>query len=448
MRTKLQARLFRRLERLNAVLETPVDVASLAAFRLLFGAVMAVLVARFVANGWVETFFVEPRFHFSYGPFTFVRPLPHALMLAHFALLLVAAAGIALGFYARLSACIFCSGFTYVELIDKSLYLNHYYLVSLLAGFLCVLPAGAAFSVDAWRHPARSVATLPAWALGALRAQVGLVYVFAGVAKLNRDWLVEAQPLRIWLSAHADWPLVGSWLALPATAHAASLFGAAFDLGIVPLLSWRRTRAVAFAVLLGFHAVTGGLFRIGGFPWIMSAAATLFLAPNWPRRWLEKFTLERDSVRSAPRSWRPQRLLPLVLALHLAAQLLLPLRRLALPGPSAWTLEGFNFGWNVMVAEKSGVVSFRVRDRRSGAVAIIEPRIFLARFQELALAQDPDLVRQAAEHVAVLFRARGQDVAVYADAVASLNGHPARSLVDPAVDFTRPLPVRWILPFE
>lgn len=438
----------RRLERLNTALSAPVDIASLAAFRLLFGVVLAVLVARFVANGWVETFFVEPRFHFSYGPFTFVRPLPHALMHAHFALLFVAALGIAAGFYARLAAGVFCVGFTYVELIDKSLYLNHYYLVSLLAGWLCMLPAGGAFSVDAWRHPERSVASLPASALGAMRVQVGLVYVFAGVAKLNHDWLVEAQPLRMWLSAHDDWPLVGSWLAVPATARAASFFGAAFDLGIVPLLAWRRTRAVAFVMLLGFHAVTGGLFRIGGFPWIMSAAATLFLAPDWPRGWSRRFALRLGTARSASRTWRPQRLLPLVLGVHLTLQLLLPLRRFALPGPSAWTLEGFNFGWNVMVAEKSGVVAFRVRDRRSGAVTTIEPRLFLARFQELALAQDPDLVRQAAEHVAALFRARGQDVAVYADAVASLNGHPARSLVDPAVDFTRPLPPRWILPFE
>ena len=33
-------------------------------------------------------------------------------------------------------ALVFFAGFTYLELIDKALYLNHYYLVSLLAGML------------------------------------------------------------------------------------------------------------------------------------------------------------------------------------------------------------------------------------------------------------------------------------------------------------------------
>ena len=33
--------------------------------------------------------------------------------------------------------------------------------------------------------------------------QVGLVYGFAGLAKLRGDWLLRAQPLRTWLAAHA-----------------------------------------------------------------------------------------------------------------------------------------------------------------------------------------------------------------------------------------------------
>jgi hypothetical protein len=433
-------------ERLTA----PADIASLAAFRLLFGLVMAAAVARFLAKGWVFAFFVAPRVHFTFGAFPGVRPWPSPFIELHYAALFVAALGIAFGCAYRLSACAFFLGFTYVELAEKSLYLNHYYLVSLLAGLLCVLPAGRAFSVDAWRRPERSLATVPAWVLVALRTQIGLVYFYAGVAKLNHDWLFDGQPLRMWLAAHDAVPLVGPWLATREAALALSWLAAAFDLGIVPLLLARRTRVVGCCLVAGFHTVTGALFPIGIFPWLMSAAATTLLAPSWPRALLERCAAwwARGPRASAPVGWRAPRWVPLVLGAHLAVQLALPLRQYVVAGPSAWTADGFNFAWNVMVAEKSGTVSFRARDRRTGQTERVDPRDFLAGFQATAMAQDPDLVRQGALVVAERFRQKGRDVAVYADAVASLNGRPSRRLVDPDVDLTGPLPPSWIAPLE
>src|SRR5262249_7984538 len=50
-------------------LATPVDIASLAAFRILFGLVMCGALVRSLAKGWVTIFFVEPAFHFTYAPF-------------------------------------------------------------------------------------------------------------------------------------------------------------------------------------------------------------------------------------------------------------------------------------------------------------------------------------------------------------------------------------------
>jgi hypothetical protein len=433
-------------------LSQPVDVASLAAFRILFGLVMACSTARFVLNGWVSTLYLEPLHHFSYPGLSFVEPWPPLGMYAHFAFLFGAALCIAIGWCTRLASLGFCLGFTYLELIDQSLYLNHYYLVTLLAALLALLPAGRAFSLDAWLRPERRVSTLPRFALLALQIQVGLVYVFAGVSKLNRDWLVEAQPLRIWLAARSDLPLVGPWLAAPAVAVIASWAGCWFDLTIVGFLSWRRTRSVAMAAVVGFHAVTGLLFPIGIFPWLMTVAATLLLKPEWPRA-LSRFQLPERWRRSTasglrPRAWEPPGWLFPVLALHCCVQSVLPLRQHLHRSNSAWTLEGFNFAWNVMVAEKAGSVSFRACERADTATTRVEPRSFLAKFQEAAMAQNPELVRQAALFVADGFRRRGRDVAVYADAFASLNGRPAQRLVDPAVDLTRPVPRGWILPLE
>ena len=430
----------------------PVDVASLAAFRILFGLLMAAAVARSLAKGWVQAFFVEPAVHFTYPGLSFVRPWPGPWMHAHYAGLFVLSLGIAAGCCYRLCALGFFLGFTYVELIDQSLYLNHYYLVSLLAALLCVLPAGRAFSVDAWRRPERAVATVPAWVLGVLRFQVALVYVFAGVAKLNHDWLVEGQPLRIWLAACGAWPVVGPWLATREVAVGASWFGAAFDLGIVWLLRARRTRALAVVLVGAFHAATGLLFPIGMFPWLMCAAATLLLPPEWPRRALEWIASRLASVSPSScrqgAAWRPASWLAGVLLAHSLLQVAWPLRQHLTRADSAWTLDGFNFAWNVMVAEKAGSVSFRAVDRRSRESVRVAPEVLLADFQVRAMAQDPALVRDGALLIAERFRRRGREVAVYADAVATLNGRPAQRLVDPTVDLTRPLPNRWIVPLE
>ena len=83
------------------------DGASLAAFRVLFGAVMLALVLRFVAKGWVTTQLTGPSYHFTYEPFLFVRPWPALGMQLHFAILAIAAACIALGFFHRTSAAVF-----------------------------------------------------------------------------------------------------------------------------------------------------------------------------------------------------------------------------------------------------------------------------------------------------------------------------------------------------
>ncbi len=425
----------------------PVDAASLAAFRVLFGCVMFASSVRFLANGWVERFFIEPEFHFTYAALPFLRPWPGAWMSLHFAAMAALALGVALGFHYRFCAVVFALAFSYTQLVEKALYLNHYYLVSLLAALLALLPAGRALSVDAWLAPKRSVATIPAWSLYVLRFQVAVVYFFAGVAKLNRDWLFDAQPLRVWLAARSDVPWVGPALAWPELAYAASWIGALFDLVIVAFLLWRRSRRAAWLVALGFHAVTGYLFPIGMFPWVMAAASTLFFAPDWPRSLLRRCA-SSPAGQPPVNAWSaPRWLLPLLLG-HCLIQAALPLRQHFEESPSAWTLRSFDFSWNVMVAEKAGQVSFVLRDRRSGALSVLAPESFLAPFQEQAMAKDPELIRQAALHVATSASQRGLDVAVYADAVASLNGRPAQRLIDPRVDLTGPLPESWILPLD
>lgn len=435
---------FPALSRLLERAREPRDIASLAAYRVLFGALMAVALVRFWAKGWIDSQLLSPSFHFTYPGFSFVRPPEGPWLYFVFALLVLSALGIALGYFYRVSAALFCLGFTYAELIDQANYLNHYYLVSLLSFLLALVPAHHAFSLDVRLRRAKAAATVPAFVLWALRAQVGVVYVFAGVAKLNSDWLLEAQPLRIWLAARGEVPWLGSLLGTQAAAYAAAWSSAAYDLTVVWFLLRPRTRPYAFFAVILFHTATGLLFPIGMFPWIMTAAATLFFAPGWPRAlpWVSKAASPPRDAGADVKPW----LLPLLL-LHTLLQILVPLCFHLVPRESAWSGRGFNFAWKVMAAEKAGSVHFEIEDPVRGERRILRPRGYLTHSQEHAMAQDPHMIRTFALHIAEDIRRReGRKVRVFAHAFATLNGRPSARLLDPEVDLTGELPAGWILP--
>lgn len=435
----------------------PVDAASLAVFRIAFGLLMLAGTIRFAARGWIDALYVAPEFHFHYWGLGFVEPLPRAWMFAAFIAQGGLALAIALGAGTRLALAGFFVVFTYVEAIDKATYLNHYYLVSALALLMIALPLDRAASIAAWRRLRRGIqapAIAPAWALWALRLQLGLVYFYAGVAKLRPDWLGAGEPLRTWLHARGDLPLLGPLLRLPEVALAMSWAGALFDLTAPFLLLWPRSRPFALAAVIVFHGLTGALFpAIGMFPWIMALSALIFLPPGWPRALLRRlgvtWTLGHDP-RDMPKETAPSRPLRALLLLHFAVQLLLPLRRLAYPGDTAWTEEGFRFAWQVMLVEKVGVVTYRLHEPATGRRWIVDPEARLSPQQAKQMAIAPDMILELARHIAAEEAARGRIVEVYADAFVTYNGRPSARLIDPDVDLAGErdglAAKRWILP--
>jgi len=438
-------------------LHRPVDVASLAAFRIGFGMLLLVAALRYFTHGWIAEYFLVPTHFFKYWGFHWVKPWPGVGMYLHFGLMTACAVGVVIGYRYRASIIGYGLLFAYAHLIDKTNYLNHYYLVMCVTGLMACLPLAGQWSIDAWRDARIRRRHVPAWMLWALRAQFGLVYVFGGIAKLNADWLLDAQPLSIWLARSGDLPLIGSVLGAPATAYVMSWSGAFFDLSIVPLLLVQRTRPFAYAALVGFHLLTAQLFQLGMFPYFMIAGSLLFLAPEWPRQLLERLGWQSagdgacdwggtEASRRGPGS-------AAVMALYFALQLLMPLRHWLYPGQMCWSEQGFRFSWNVMLMEKDGSVEFRVVEPSTGRVFYASPRDYFTPYQTALMSPQPDMVLEAARVVAADFRARGVvDPAVYVDAFASLNGRPLARLIDPNVDLSRESDglsnKAWILPME
>jgi vitamin K-dependent gamma-carboxylase len=428
-----------------SALNAPVAGAWLAAFRGLFGLVMAVSMLRFIAYGWIDVLFVRPTFHFKYWLFPWIEPLSAVGMHRLFWGLFVLALCVAFGLCFRLSALLFTLGFTYLQLIDVATYLNHYYLASLLAFLLFCSPAGRVASLDARLRPHLRVHEVPRVWLWLFRLQVAVVYSYAGFAKAHGDWLFYAQPLRIWLGGHTDMPLLGPLFRLEGVPLAMSWAGFLFDTCAPWFLLWRRTRLFAYAAVLIFHALTRALFPIGMFPVIMVLSALVFFPPDWPRAlfsrllgWL-RARAARPSVRELPdaSALRVPGWALILMGVYALTQVLLPLRCFAYGGNVRWHEQGMRFSWRVMVREKNGSVTFYVRQKSTGRVFEIAPRRYLTLAQEREMSGQPDLILQFAHFLRDDFARRGfGPVTVSVDALVSLNGRPMVPMIDPKVDLS------------
>ena len=423
----------------------------MAVFRIGFGLVVVYSSLRFLAKGWVDRLYLEPEHHLTYPGFGWVQPWPSPWMHLHVVVLALLGGCIALGYRHRLAAVLFVVGFAYTELIDAALYLNHYWFVTLAGLLLVLLPAHHRWPLDARQGRVRAARFVPAGVVWALRAQLAVVYLFAGLAKLNGDWLFRAQPMRLWLADRTHIPIVGPLMDEPLLAFSASWAGAFFDLTIVGWLLWRRSRPWAYAAVVGFHLITGALFQIGVFPWVMILGTLVFFPPDWLSRL--RSGSSRSLGSSTPGFGRAVGVAkPVVAVLIVLAvvQLVLPLRHYAYPGNVRWTEEGYYGAWRVMVTEKAGYAQYRITDPATGITWQADPRLVLTDWQAEQADVRPDLIHATAHLLARHYREQGRgEVEVRADVWVSMNGRPPRRMVDPTVDLAalpRTLaPAGWIL---
>ena len=260
------------IDRVALAATRPVSSASSVAHRVLLGLLCASSAARFVWKGWVEDLYLAPEHHLTFAWFPWVRPLPPVLMYAAVLAMIPLGLAIAAGYRTRAAALGYLVVFAYCELIDAASYLNHYWYLTLALTLAVVLPLSA------------TIVRVPMAVVWVLRAQIAVVYLMAGLAKLNHDWLVRGEPMATWLASRTDVAVIGPLLDEPWAGLAASWAGVVFDLTIVGWLLWRRTRAIAYAAVVAFHVVTWLLFPIGVFPWVMLAGTLIFLPPDWPLR--------------------------------------------------------------------------------------------------------------------------------------------------------------------
>lgn len=448
-----------------------ISISPLVTFRIVFGALMLFGTIRFVASGWIEKLYIEPTFFFKYYGFDWVQPLDEVGIYILFYTIIVSAFCIMVGLFYRVAAITFFLTFAYAELIDATNYLNHYYLVCLFAFLLIFLPANRAFSLDVLMRPKLSRSKVPAWTIHILIFQLVVVYTFAGIAKIQSEWLFRAMPMAIWLPERSATPILGYFFQFEETAFLFSWFGAFYDLTIAYFLLFRKTRPLAYIAVIVFHLMTFLLFNIGMFPFIMIFSTLIFFSAEWHDRLLgwfgynaqvsanfrtrrhgdteigkgfnAKVGAENETRRHGDTEIK-RKLITTFIGIYVLVQVFMPLRHWLYDGSVLWTEEGYRLSWRVMVLEKNGQAIFKVKDLDSGRKTEIINDYYLTRFQEKQMCVQPDFILQFAHFLKEEFREKHgmRNIKITVDSHAVINGRTSRQLIDPATNLAK---VDWNL---
>ena len=420
------------------------SIAPLVIFRIIFGLMMCGSAIRFWAKGWIDSLFIQPDNFFHYYGFEWVKPMGEVGMYTVFVLLIISSIFIAIGFFYRWATLLYFLLFTYIELIDITNYLNHYYFISLVALIMCFLPAHRSLSVDVWRKPSIALGKVPNWTIASVKFQLGLVYFFAGIAKINYDWLFDAMPMSIWLQAKTHWPIIGALFSEKWIAYSFSWMGCIFDLTVVFFLLSKRCRLLAYLFLVIFHIVTGVMFPIGMFPWIMILATLIFFSADFHQKIIvfiqSRLKLkERESIEynSLFLHGFKKKVLTGFLLTYVFFQMVFPFRYMLYPGNLFWTEQGYRFSWRVMLMEKAGTAFFYVTDPKTGKRGEVDNSQFLTATQEKMMATQPDLILQYAHIIKQEVESSGlENPIINAEVYVTLNGSRSKLFIDPKVNLS------------
>ena len=419
------------------------SAAPLSTFRICFGLLMSISIIRFWYNGWIEKLYLEPSFHFKYFGFSWVVVPDEIWCYLLFIVCGISAFSFAIGYKTRISILTFFLSFTYIELMDKTTYLNHYYFVSVISLILIFLSSDRYLSIDAYLNPQLRAQYIPKWNTDIIKFMLTLVYFYAGIAKLNWDWMVNAMPLTIWLPTKFNIPLIGGIMHEKWVHYLFSWGGAIYDICIPFLLMYKRTRLFAFVGVLIFHILTRVLFPIGMFPYIMIFATLIFFSPDFHNRLLAKICkllkVSKSKFDNGLTYLQHENKLGKTgfyfLCAFMAIQVLLPLRYLAYPGNIFWTEEGYRFSWRVMLMEKTGYANFKIVNGKTGKRFYVQNEDFLTAFQQKQMSTQPDFIVEYAHYLGNHFSGQGhQNVEVYVESFASLNGRKNQPFIKPEVD--------------
>ncbi|NAS31972.1 HTTM domain-containing protein [Flavobacteriaceae bacterium R38] len=427
-----------------------IDNAPLIVFRIIFGLLLFLESVGAIFTGWIKRTLIEPDFTFSFIGFEWLQPLPGNWMYAYYTLMGVFGLLVMLGYKYKWSLGFFTVMWTGVYLMQKSSYNNHYYLLIIICLLMLLVPAHKYASIDVKRNPKIQSLSMPNWCSWIIILQLWIVYTYASVAKLYPDW-IDTTVVENLMSARKGYPIIGDFLQLKWVHYLITYVGIFYDLLIVPLLLWKPTRKIAFAASIIFHIFNSIVLQIGIFPYMSLAFTLFFFEPDYIRRLFLKKKPELQVSSIHIPSYR--KAFVILGSVYFIIQIALPLRHWLIKDDVLWTEEGHRMSWRMMLRSKSGYIRFKVVDKNTDAVEIVNPKKYLSRKQSRIIGTKPDVIWQFVQRLKKEYASQGKEVAIYGMGKIKVNNGPYKTLIDPNVDLSMEewshfKHHSWILPSE
>lgn len=405
-----------------------VDNTPLILFRFIFGCILMVEAWGSIFTGWIKHTFIEPKIHFSFIFFDWLQPLDGLGMYYVYGVMGLLGLFVMLGYFYRASIIAYTIVWTYCYLIHKISYNNHYFLMVLLCCIMCFLPTHKSHSLDVKQGRVNREISAPFWCQFLLMFQITCVYVFGAIAKIYPDWMDGTFP-RIALSSKTSFPLIGQYFTKEWFYMGIAYGGFLFDLLIIPLLAYKRTRMFGFIISVFFHSFNSIVFQVGVFPYLSLSFAMFFYPVKKIHNW---FLKNKQFYNEAEYTDSSAKIISLV-GLYVLLQLLLPLRQHCIKGTPFWTEEAHKMSWRMMLRSVSGTTKFKVYDIEKDSTYTHRPDI-LTRKQKYLISTHPDAIWQYAQYLKKEEAKKGNKIKVFAISKKRLNGRPYQEFIDPTVD--------------
>ena len=386
-----------------------------------------------ILTGWVKRVLIDPQVTFSFIGFEWLKPLPGFGMYFYFIAMGVFGLAIMLGYRYRIAIISYTILWAGVYFMQKTAYNNHYYLLLLISFLMIFLPSNSYASLDVRQNRIKEENTMPYWISLLFIIQVAIVYVFASIAKFYPDWLDGTFTRNLLADSTNVIALkklfLQKWFYL-----FIAYMGIIFDLLIVPLLLFKKTRMLALLASLTFHLFNAIFLEIGIFPFFALTFALFFYEPETIRSVFlrRKTSIETDNGHS---NYYGKKIVYFLIIPYLIIQLLLPLRHHFIEGDVLWTEEGHRLSWRMMLRERNGFIHIRIKDLKTGEESLYDYRKNLTDKQIQNLATKPDFIWQYCQYITKEFK--GKDIAIFINCKNSINRKEYKTLIDPKFDMAK-----------
>ena len=417
---------------MNQLFFKNIDNSPLIVFRIFFGFLIACESFGAILTGWVHKVLIAPKFTFSFIGLDWLQPLPGFGMYFYFIIMGLFGIAIMLGYRYRVAIISYTILWAGVYFMQKTSYNNHYYLLLIISFYMIFLPANQYASLDVKQQRTPEQKAMPYWVSLLFIIQVAIVYFYAAIAKFYPDWL-NGTFTRILLAGTTSNEFFLTLFSNKYFYLFIAYAGILFDLLIVPLLLFKKTRTIALVASLSFHLFNAIFLQIGIFPFFALTFSLFFYPPEKIRKlFLRNKPVFNESV---PENHAGKPIFLFFLLPFLFLQLLLPLRHHLIEGDVLWTEEGHRLSWRMMLRKRDGFINFKIKNNNTGEMASYDYHKNLSPKQARTLATKPDFIWQYCQKIKQEYH--GKNISIFIDCKNNINNGEFKTLIDPKQDFAK-----------